>query len=132
MVAHFEGDVILQALDRSGRRQLYRLLAPLRFYSVEHGQTFVVPAGFTSDLASVPWLADFVIDDDSPKTLRAAIVHDWLYATGLVSRHAADQILIEGMVVLGANRFQRWAVYAFVRAFGWWSWWGHELDRIPV
>ena len=43
-------------------------------------KTVTVPAGFQSDGCSVPrWFWDSVSPQIDPRTLRAAIVHDYLY-----------------------------------------------------
>ena len=77
----------------------------------------VVPAGFVTDLASTPkvlWSL-FPPHDDYAK---AAILHDYLYATAKVSREEADYIFYEAMGVLGVPLWKRRIIYRAVRLFG--------------
>lgn len=62
----------------------------------------IVPAGFCSDGASVPRLFWGVISNWG-KYAQAAIVHDLIYATGLLDRAAADRIFREAIQVLGRD-----------------------------
>jgi hypothetical protein len=57
------------------------------------------------------------------------VLHDWLYKEaptwapgGPTTRAAADALLFEAMGVLGVTGWQRWAIYAGVRAGGWVAW----------
>ncbi len=85
------------------------------------GLTLTVPATFVTDLASVPWPLRLVFKPDGPWA-KAAVIHDFLYDKGLVSRWMADRIFLEGMKVLKINVVVRLSFYAAVRACGW-LWW---------
>jgi hypothetical protein len=45
------------------------------------GLWIVVPEGFVTDLASVPWWARWLRDPNRPETAKAAAVHDWMTPT---------------------------------------------------
>ncbi|KRB83505.1 DUF1353 domain-containing protein [Noviherbaspirillum sp. Root189] len=66
-------------------------------------QTFTAPESFRTDLASVPrlplayMLFGGVADE-------AALVHDYLYTTRLVSRKIADEVFAETMKAKGSGR----------------------------
>ena len=77
-----------------------------------------VPVGFKTDLASIPRPLWFIVPPDGSYT-PAAVVHDYLYRTGLTDRATADRIFIEAMKHCGTWKVVRGAIYATVRAFGW-------------
>ncbi len=92
------------------------LTSDLIFQSTD-SDTITVPAGFSSDLASIPRLARpliGVLERHAP----AAVVHDWLYLRGGVSRRAADRIFLTAMATMGVGRLRRWVMYAAVRLGG--------------
>lgn len=62
-----------------------------------------VPAGFQTDLASVPRLpiVYMLIGD---KTRQASVVHDFLYG-GIVSRKDADEVFYEAAVATGVPKW---------------------------
>ena len=78
----------------------------------------VVPIGFKTDLASIPRPLWFIVPPDGSYT-PAAVVHDYLYRTGLTDRATADLIFLEAMKHCGTWKIVRGAIYATVRAFGW-------------
>jgi Protein of unknown function (DUF1353) len=88
----------------------------------------VVKAGFKTDLASIP-RALWNILPPVGKYDAAAVLHDCLYQLGgvpylygTITRAEADAVLLEAMGVLGVSRWQRWTIYAGVRAGGWKVW----------
>lgn len=112
----------LTELDtRALKGDKWLVLTPLVYESDVLKTTVTVPAGFITDLASVPrglWnLFPPWGDYDS-----AAVVHDWLYNHGHVTRAQADAVLKEGSEALGVSRFTRWALYSAVRSGGWIPW----------
>jgi uncharacterized protein DUF1353 len=82
--------------------------------------TFVVPAGYVTDGASVPRSLSWLY----PKYgayLKAAIVHDWLITDLLEKQHAiesneVDKTFREAMRSLGIPWARRWIMWAGVRA----------------
>lgn len=84
---------------------------------------FMVPAGFRTDLASIPKRARGIIAQVGPN-LQAAIPHDWCY-THVVSlrgvemtRAEADQLFLDGMASLGVPWLRRKIMYWAVRVGG--------------
>lgn len=103
-----------------GRRPLVRLSAAFH-YDVGYkgsGLTVKVPAGFVTDFASVPWCLRTWFPPAGPWA-KAAVVHDFLYETGLISRAIADRIFYEAMGVLDVPAWRRFVMYAAVKAIGW-------------
>ncbi len=88
------------------------------------GEVIVVPVGFRTDFASVPWLFTLVVPRWG-KYGKAAVVHDYLYSqeTGTQrSRRRADEIFREAMQVLDVAGWKRFLMFWAVRAFGWRTW----------
>ncbi|MBD8531501.1 MULTISPECIES: DUF1353 domain-containing protein [unclassified Massilia] len=93
------------------------LCKPLEYQSDVAKQTFIVPAGFKTDLASVPRLpVVYVLTGDSARA--AAVVHDYLYSERLVSRKVADAVLREASEVSGVPAWRSWMMWAGVRIGG--------------
>jgi hypothetical protein len=80
-----------------------------------------VPAGFKTDLASIPRIFWRVLPPVG-KYDAAAVVHDYLYQNNGVTRLTADDVLNEAMGVLGVPAWQRTIIYAGVRVGGWKPW----------
>lgn len=98
-------------------------------YTALDGREFVIPAWFIHDGASIPkWARALYGSDDELRW--AALLHDWLYCSHLVSRADADALFLECLARTGAHfklprhRFwlKRHTIYSFVRLGGWWRW----------
>jgi hypothetical protein len=133
----FTGKAVLVLLQdkahpstRAGR-SLWALERPLT-YRVRPGETITVPAGFVTDLASVPRPLWVLYPPDGPWA-QAAIVHDYEYKTlgsGVWNGHRgnsrpapytraeADSILRQAMADLGIPEADRDIIFAGVRAGG--------------
>jgi hypothetical protein len=85
------------------------------------GETINVPIGFATDFASVPRLLWGIIPRWG-KYGNAAVVHDFCYWEQNYTRRKADQIFMEGMVVLGVGPVLRSVIYYAVRWFGFLAW----------
>lgn len=98
------------------------------FIGDENSKDFVlVPKGFQTDFASVPWPASMLIPM-SGQYNQAAVLHDYLYWTQTRSRAEADKIFLEAMEVLGVNPFKRQLMYCAVRLGGWMPWIHHAKE----
>ena len=97
------------------------VLQPFAYKDEKHG-IIEVPAGFTTDGASIPrfgWSVIGVSPFDSG-VIYSAVIHDWLYATRKVSRREADKIFLRSMRSLGyLQEWQMKIMYRAVRLFGW-------------
>lgn len=106
-----------------GRR--WRLTSPLT-YTRSHLDQIKVPSGFCTDFASVPrffWrLLPPAGAGPGAAYGMAAVIHDFLYATGLRPRAECDKIFREAMATEGVTGWRRWAMYLAVRSFGWLPW----------
>ena len=96
------------------------LTEPLTFRAGEDasGVHVVVPKGFSTNLTSVPKILQWLYPADGPYA-PAAVVHDYLYRRGKVSRKAADVMFYDALKVLKVSLFTRLGFYAYVRLNGW-------------
>jgi len=97
-------------------RETWRLLAPFSYLAPGH-DLITVPAGFETDFASVPrWPLTFVLLGSYGHA--AAVIHDWLYASGELSRADADRVFHEALRSSGIARWRAWLMWGGVRIGG--------------
>lgn len=128
-----------RALLTSDGRSTWRVALPLAYDVGAEGsaEVITVPAGATTDLASIPSFAWSIGFPPDGPWLKAAVVHDFLYRTqgtciwmGASGRTRAqpytrpesDGILREAMAVLGVAAWERLVIWSAVRlggAAGW-------------
>ncbi len=140
--SRFEHKLYLVLLDNRDRpavragRSLWALQRPMTYRTVA-GDAIVVPAGFVTDLASVPRPVWSFYPPDGP-WVKAAVVHDFLYDTqgdgrwgkksqGVnrakpYSRKESDDILLEGMVDRHIGWWERTVIWTSVRLGGHGGW----------
>lgn len=128
------------------------LVTPAVFWWEHKGVNITVPAGFVTNLASVPWLlrSFFPVNDNHRL---AAVVHDYLYGCGgrvitahpqftdpvvpkgvgskalHYTRHDADVFFYEIMRIDGVAKWRSKLMFWSVRRFGkshWCQWQGRE------
>ena len=88
-----------------------------RIGSMESTEIITVPAGYTTDFASTPKVIQWLIPPTGQYG-KAAVIHDYLYSTGLYSREKADEIFYEAMLVLGVPKWKAYSMFKAVRMFG--------------
>ena len=77
-------------------------------------EEFVIPAGFESNGASVPFLAQAIIP--AQRILKPAFCHDFRYGKATVSRKKADALFHLGCLQLAkAHPVRAWLAWAAVR-----------------
>jgi len=104
----------------------YKTLAELA-YTTNKGIAHTVPIGFITDGASIPRLFwSFVGSPFTGLYRRAALIHDYLYATQTTKRSYADRIFLEAMKDLGVSWWKRRVMYLAVRGWGWRPWNKHR------
>lgn len=82
------------------------------------GDVILVPKGYMTDFASIPPLADRLIDVFGDN-VEAAVVHDWLYAVGQPGRReAADDLFRYALKEQGVGLVTRNAMHAAVKLGG--------------
>ena len=82
------------------------------------GVTITVPVGFKTDFASIPRLAQPLIGNPAGQFGKAAVIHDYLYQTGIVSKVIADAIFYEAMLVLGVPGWKAKVMWTAVATRG--------------
>jgi Protein of unknown function (DUF1353) len=106
-----EGKVVVEELDD----ERWQLVDPVTYEG--NTETFVVPAGFETDFASVPRVFVWLLPRYGKYT-KAAILHDWLCArvrAGTFDRADADGLFRRSMRELGVPFVRRWLMWAAVR-----------------
>lgn len=76
-----------------------------------------IPKGFHTDLASIPKFLWSILPPFGNYTV-AAVVHDYLYKTGLYTRKTADKIFAELMKEDNVPKWKCTTFYYAVRIFG--------------
>lgn len=100
----------------------WKLQQPLVYYSDYLGRTVVVPAGFFTDLASVPWFARWAVPVSTGKNRKAAVVHDYLchpyiQAEYGINQQQADRVFREALDVCAVNPVGAGIMWGFVRSY---------------
>lgn len=99
----------------------FKLLSSFEFHVGEYPSEDIisVPAGFITDLASVPKILWSILPPHG-KWAKSAIIHDYLYSTAnnFKTRAESDKVFLEGMKVLEVPFVKRIAMYIAVRLFG--------------
>lgn len=105
----FAGRVVLEQIGESR----WKLIRPITYYPNAE-ISYHIPAGFITDLASVPrpfrWLVN-----TSGKYSAAAILHDFLMTQEDVSTATADRVFREAMEDLHVDFLRVWMMWAAVR-----------------
>ena len=100
-------------------------------YDVGHedsGETIEIPAGFTTDFASIPRFLWGMLPCWG-KYGNAAVIHDYCYWEQKYPRRRADEIFREAMGVLRVSRIKIRILYWMVRLFGWIHWRKRRKDK---
>ena len=95
----------------------WRLLTSLVYDSDLAGR-LLVPAGFVTDLESIPRWVPFAYAVAKGTAKRAAVVHDWLYEQFGSPKDLDDDIFYEAMGVLGIGWLQRHLMWEAVHVWG--------------
>lgn len=146
----FDGKLVLVLLDNKvapaikAGRSLWGLQRDLSYRTGESNDKITVPAGFVTDLASIPRWCWIILPPDGP-WVKAAIIHDFLYATSgkghwkrrtdgraraaPYSRKEADAIFKEALENRGVDKFRRSILWAAVRIGGAKGWGADDTRR---
>lgn len=95
---------------------MWELVEPL----IYDGQvdTWIVPRGYRTDFASVPWFVQWFVARTGAWTL-AAVLHDWLITDGiprgLISSRDTDGVFRRVMREQGVGPVRRWLMWCGVR-----------------
>ncbi|MDO9110278.1 MAG: DUF1353 domain-containing protein [Desulfatirhabdiaceae bacterium] len=123
----FASALKIEDIGTCGGRTIYRLEAPLVYDSGE--RVITVPAGFETDLASVPRLP-IVYMMWGDRAHREAVLHDYLYRIESVPdlpRGQCDALFRQAMISRGNPWWIYQPMYWGVRLGGWLSY-----KKLPV
>jgi len=115
--------VVPQVVWVGGSRP-WELATPFIYYSEELNEEIIVPAGYQTDLASVPRIP-FVYARYGGRAVLASILHDYMYEVlgDKYSRKQADRVFLEAMRKFEEpGRYKSRMMYTAVRVFGWAPW----------
>lgn len=104
------------------------VLNELRFETDQY--RIVVKPGLTTDGATVPEWARWLVSPFTGRHRLASILHDALYASELVSRKTADRLYLQAMEELRVPDGKRWVMYSAVRLRGHTVWAQHTRASI--
>ena len=85
--------------------------------SLNNSETIKIPEGFETDLASVPRLPIVYVTLGN-RGHKAAVLHDWLYATNYFDRATCDYYFYHALRESGIGYIQAQAMYLGVRLGG--------------
>lgn len=123
----FDGPLDVVFLD-AGRLELQTAIT----YYAADGRAFRIPAGFQTDLASVPRFLPGLfrmLFRSELHTARAAVLHDRLYYTGEVPRREADALFREALRATHERPVGAATMWLGVRAGGWFAWRNHRKGQ---
>lgn len=112
----------------------WKLVKPFDYELGEEGsgKKIEVPTGFITDFASIP-RPMWVIYPVWGLYGKAAVLHDFMYATGMPTKRAeCDAIFLEAMGVLKVPWIRRHIIYRGVRLGGWLAWKAHRAKDAPA
>lgn len=118
------------------REDDWLLLAPLKVSwsygpPIANETEFTAPAGFITDLASIPRIFRSIIPVVGRQTA-PAIIHDYLYETQPCERALADAWFYSAMLSEGVNWPRAYAAYLAVRLGGWKPWNAYAKKRLAA
>jgi hypothetical protein len=120
---------------RGTRGRLFEVCEPFVYLSGIPGVGLVtVPAGFVTNFHSIPFPFRNLFDPTD--FAESAVVHDWLYDTGMVegraiTRKQADLVHRELLLLLGAPAWHAAVMYAALRIGGGRAWRKYRKGQFP-
>lgn len=123
-MSQFTTELRVKQLDE----RWYELLEGFEYHVGEYPseEIITVPAGFITDFASVPKIFHGIIKPTG-KHGKAAVIHDYCYATAIYGKVKSDLIFLEAMKVLNVSVWKRNIMYTAVVLFGFAAWYKHRL-----
>ena len=100
----------------------------------DDGDTYVVPAGYVFNLASLPWWIGWALTKLG-KHQRAACLHDWFYDNRTNSKTWADLQFRQAMDMDSVKGWRKWMAWSGVAVGGWFAWrssGGPKVVKVPA
>lgn len=121
----FLSPLILEAQKAPGK---WLVRAPLIWVCPNFGR-LAVPSGLETDLASIPQLVQVIPAFDAcGLSRRPAVLHDYLYQSGDLTRMDADQVFHDALVAEGVSEVAARIYYRAVRVAGRIPWERHRAS----
>lgn len=120
-MSHYHSELILMTVKGG-----WEVVQDFTYTSEMLNKDITVPAGYFTDLASVPRLMRWLVPVANAKNRKAAVVHDYLctHGVGLVkNQKQADQVFREALGASGLGKIKSGAMYYPVRTFQWITGW---------
>lgn len=112
----FYGRLLLEATEPGE----WRVAQP--FTWADERYHVMIPAGFITDLASIPSIFRGIFDRNG-ESRKAAVFHDWLYCSKeLEDRAVVDRLFYQALLHEKAGQVEAWMMYKAVRLGGWMYW----------
>jgi len=126
-MSQFTSNLIVELV----KKKTWRLAEGFEYHVGDYpsDEIIKVPVGFITDFASVPLLFWPLIPPVGVHG-KAAVIHDYCYATACYSREKSDKIFLEAMEVLGVKKWRRLIMYWTVSMFGGWAWHNHRRREL--
>jgi hypothetical protein len=106
--------------NNQGAGKAYKLYRALEV-SVD-GKLIVIPKGFETDFASVPWFFTRLFPKFHKTTNRPSVLHDYLYVSRITTRKQADDLFLKAMLSDGVKKWRAYSMYWAVRLGGSSAW----------
>ena len=125
-MSQFTTELVVKQLDE----RWWKLLEGFEYHVGEYpsDEIITVPVGFITDFASVQKLFQGIISPTG-KHGKAAVIHDYCYATAIYSKFRSDKIFLEAMTVLGVDPWKRQTMFHAVVIFGFYAWFKRRLIK---
>lgn len=92
------------------------LLQEFKYYSELLEAEVVVPVGYRTDFASIPWFAQSIVQVNN-ETIHPAVIHDYLCDTDQYSQKIIDRVFLEALEVVQSRITKRIAMFSMVRLY---------------
>lgn len=110
----FLSNLKVELLNNKGKK--WKVLEDFEY--IYNGISIVVPAGFVTNFASVPRIP-IIFELVGDRGHSAAVVHDYLYSTAMLSRSDSDKVLLQALRDTAVGKPRSILMYCGVRLFGW-------------
>lgn len=95
-----------------------------------NGIPFIIPAGYITDLASIPWGFRNTFNPANPQSAAAALGHDFPYGAELIRRSDADKLFFAILNYVQVDGPRELPMFLAVHLFGWTTYRKHTTESI--
>ena len=96
------------------------------------GVVYIIPEGFLTDFSSVPRVFRWLISPNGQPHQLAAVLHDYLYSSGAVTRPAADRAFKQAALAAGSPAWRAALMYWAIRVGGWPAWRNNRANLLEL